>query len=72
MPRKLDNRNDVSTKRKSSCTLLVRMTCEWTHVEDNHEIHDTLDELNFITFRETIIDEFEAQGRSYQVDIEES
>jgi hypothetical protein len=48
------------------------MTSEWTHAEDNREIHDNLDELNFITFCETIIDEFEAQGRFYQVDIEES
>ena len=52
--------------------LLVRMISEGIHTEDNREIRDILDELNFIIFSETIIDEIEAQGRSYQVDREES
>ena len=45
---------------------------EGIHTEDDREIRDILDELNFIIFSETIIDKIEAQGRSYQVDREES
>ena len=41
-------------------------------MEDGREIWDTLDELDFIIVCETIIDEIEAQRRSYQANIAES
>lgn len=41
------------------------MTSEWTLTEDDQEIHDALDELNFITFCETVIEEIETKERSY-------
>lgn len=41
-------------------------------MEDDREIWDTLDELDFIIVCETTTDEIEAQRRSYQANIEES
>lgn len=48
------------------------MISEWTHTEDDREIQDTLDVLSFLDFCETIIEEIRTQGKSNQVDIEES
>ena len=50
----------------------MRMSNEKRHTEDDREIRDTLNELNFITFCETILKETETQERIYQADIEES
>jgi hypothetical protein len=40
-------------------------------MEDDREIRDTLDELNFITFCEAILKETETQERILQADFEE-
>jgi hypothetical protein len=42
------------------------------HTEDDREIRDALNELNFITFCEAIIKETETQERDFQADFEES
>jgi len=42
------------------------------HTEDDREIRDTLNKLNFITFCEAIIKETETQERIFQTDFEES
>jgi hypothetical protein len=42
------------------------------HTEDDREICDTLDELNFITFCEAIIKKTKTQEMIYQADFEES
>ena len=41
------------------------------HTEDDREIRDTLNKLNFITFCEAIIKETETQERIFQTDFEE-
>jgi hypothetical protein len=41
-------------------------------MEDEREIRDTLDELNFIIFCEAILKEIETQKMIYQADFEES
>jgi hypothetical protein len=48
------------------------MSNEKRHTEDDREIRDTLNELNFITFCEAIIKETETQERNFQTDFEES
>jgi hypothetical protein len=48
------------------------MSSEKRYTEDDREIRDTLNELNFITFCETILKEIETQERIHQADIEES
>jgi hypothetical protein len=48
------------------------MSNEKRHTEDDREIRDTLNELNFITFCEAILKEIETQEKFYQVEIEES
>jgi hypothetical protein len=48
------------------------MSNEKRHTEDDREIRDTLNELNFITFCETIIKETETQEMNFQMDFEES
>lgn len=48
------------------------MSNEKRHTEDDREIRDTLNELNFITFCEAILKETETQEKFYQVEIEES
>jgi len=48
------------------------MSNEKRHTEDDREIRDTLNELNFITFCEAIIKETETQERDFQTDFEES
>jgi hypothetical protein len=50
----------------------VKISNEKRHTEDDREIRDTLDELNFITFCEAIIKETETQERIYQADFEDS
>jgi hypothetical protein len=48
------------------------MSNEKRHTEDDREIRDALNELNFITFCEAIIKETETQERDFQTDFEES
>ena len=48
------------------------MSNEKRHTEDDREIRDALNELNFITFCEAIIKETETQERNFQTDFEES
>jgi hypothetical protein len=48
------------------------MSNEKRHTEDDREIRDTLNELNFIIFCEAIIKETETQERNFQTDFEES
>jgi hypothetical protein len=48
------------------------MSIEKRHTEDDREIRDALNELNFITFCEAIIKETETQERNFQTDFEES
>jgi hypothetical protein len=48
------------------------MSNEKRHTEDDQEIRDTLNELNFITFCEAIIKETETQKKDFQADFEES
>jgi hypothetical protein len=50
----------------------VTMSSEKRHTEDDREIRDTLDELNFINFCEAILKETETQEMIFQTDFEES
>ena len=48
------------------------MSNDKRHRKEDQEIHEALDELNFIIFCESILKETKTQERIYQVDIKES
>jgi hypothetical protein len=48
------------------------MSNEKKHTDDDREIRDTLEELNFIIFCEAILKETETQEMIFQTDFDES